>query len=127
MLNEYFVEWVSRFYDRRFVTFVKNGFPCNYWNSVCCVLLLNGFPGTYWRWISCVLLGMVFQVIIVLGYYVQWLSMYLLAFVLQSSGWNGFQDHDLLTLDFLHIVWNGFPFIMYLFARGLLCGMVSQL
>ena len=111
MLNEYFVEWVSRFYDLRFVTFVKNGFPGTCWNG----------------WISCVLLGIVFQVITVLGYYVQWLSMYLLAFVLQSSGWNGFQDHDLLTLYFLHIVWNGFPVIMYLFARGLLCGMVFQL
>jgi hypothetical protein len=64
MLNEYFVEWVSRFYDLRFVTFVKNGFPGTCWNG----------------WISCVLLGIVFQVITVLGYYVQWLSMYLLAF-----------------------------------------------
>lgn len=25
---EYFVEWVSRFHDLRFGTFVKNGFPC---------------------------------------------------------------------------------------------------
>lgn len=71
----------------------------------------------YWNSVCCVLLGMVFQVIAVLGYYVQWLSMYLLALVLQSSGWDGFLDHGLLTLDFLHIVWNCFPVIMYLFAR----------